>query len=226
LIRRLQEQIDNGERTGTYREYPVIDKNDHIYWPGKFPDLESIKTEELRIGDKFAWANEFLLTPLGDKEPIIEEGWIQRYIEIPQELRNQSIAYASGVDLAVSEKRTADYTAIVGAKIVGTGEDMKIYLLPNPLNAKTRLPVTIDNICTIASSHDNKHTFYVEEVGTQLGLTQLLKERDIKAIGVAVGRNDKRTRLALISDWIRSGKILFPHKGTEDLERQILNFGL
>jgi len=227
LIRRLQEQITSGDRTGVSREYPVIDDDDNIYWPGKFPDLEAIKSEEHRIGDKFAWANEYLLKPVGDKEPIIEEEWIHRYIETPPELRNQSIAYASGVDLAVSEKRTADYTAIVGAKIVGTGDDMKIYLMPNPLNAKTRLPVTIDNICTIAKSHGNqKHTFYVEEVGTQLGVVQVLQDKDIRAIGVTVGRNDKWTRLALISDWIRSGKIQFPHKGTEDLERQMLNFGL
>lgn len=227
LIKRLETQIVGGERTGIYREFPIVDDEDKIYWPGKFPDLASIETEKLRVGDKFAWANEYLLKIVGDKEPIIEKEWVNYYQELPTELRNQAITFASGVDLAVSEKDSADYTAIVGAKIVGRGDDMKIYLLPNPLNAKTQLPVTIDNICTIAKSYgDHKHTFYVEEVGTQMGVTQLLKKKEIEAVGIGVGRNDKRTRLALISEWIRSGKILFPAHGAEDLLRQMLNFGL
>jgi len=187
--------------------------------------MEAIETERKRIGDKFTWANEYLLKMLGDREPVIEREWLHYYQELPNILRNQTVRFATGVDLAVSEKRHADFTAMVSCKMIGSGDDMKIYILPHPINSKMKLPVTIDNICLISKSFGEvKPTFYVEEVGTQMGVTQLLKDRSIKAVGVPVGRNDKITRIALISDWIRSGKIVFPHKGAEELISQMVDF--
>jgi predicted phage terminase large subunit-like protein len=143
--------------------------------------------------------------------------------------RNESFAYAAGVDIAVSEREKADFTAITGSKIVGCNEERKIYILPNPINSKMQLPVTIDNICTIVNSwkaETTNHKFYIEEVGTQRGLTQILEQKGIKAVGVSVGGNDKRTRLSMVSEYIRSGQILFPEKGAEELLNQILNHGL
>lgn len=226
LIKRLESDILNGNRTGVYREYPIIDDSDHSLWPDRFPDMASIEKERLKIGNKFTWYREYMLRIIDDREPIIEKEWIQYYQELPQKLRNQSVKFAAGVDLAVSEKSHADYTAIVGCKIVGHGEDMKIYILPNPINEKMRLPHTIDNICKMAKVYGTaRHTFYIEEVGTQIGVTQLLNDREVKAVGVAPGSKDKRTRLSIISEWIRTGKIIFPYQGTKELEDQMLNFG-
>jgi hypothetical protein len=75
-------------------------------------------------------------------------------------------------------------------------------------------------------SEKTNHKFYIEEVGTQRGLTQILEKKDVRAVGVSVGQNDKRTRLSMVSEYIRSGRVLFPEKGTEELLNQILNFGL
>jgi len=226
LVKKLETEILNGERTGVYREFPIIDENDNILWPSRFPDMKAIEKQRMKIGNKFTWYREYMLRLIDNREPIIEESWVQYYQELPPILRNESATFAAGVDLAVSERTHADYTAIVSCKIVGTGDNMVIYVLPNPINSKMRLPVTIENICTIAKSYGTaRHTFYIEEVGTQIGVTQLLIERNVKAIGVSPGRNDKMTRLSIISDWIRSGKIQFPFKGAEDLRNQMLNFG-
>jgi predicted phage terminase large subunit-like protein len=165
-----------------------------------------------------------------DQEPVIEKEWIQYYQELPLLLRNQGSAYAAGVDIAVSEREKADLTAIVASKLIDHSENQKIYILPNPINSRMQLPVTIDNICTMVNSWKSEkttnHKFYIEEVGTQRGLTQILEQKDVKAVGVSVGQNDKRTRLSIVSEYIRSGRILFPEKGAEELLNQILNFGL
>lgn len=206
-------------------EYPIIDDNDHSLWPDWIPDMASIERERLKIGNKFTWYREYMLRIIDDRGPITEKEWIQYYQELPQKLRNQSVKFPAGVNLAVSEKSHADYSAIVGCKIVGHGDDMKIYILPNPINEKMRLPHTIDNICKMAKAYGTaRHTLYVEEVGTQIGVTQLLNYREVKAVGVAPGSKAKRTRLSIISKWIRAGKIIFPYKGTKELEDQMLNF--
>jgi len=227
LIKRLESEISSGERSGIYREYPIMDDNQNILWPGKYRNMQEIEEEQKRVGNKFAWSREYLLRIIDDQEPVIEKGWIHSYQELPKKLRNQGFAFACGVDLATSENEKADNTAIVCAKIIGSGEKQKIYILPNPINKHMRLPVTFDNICTIVKSigENINRTAFIEEVGTQKGLTQLLVDRGIKAIGVKIGQNDKRTRLIIISEWIRSGKIVFPEHGAEELLKQILNFG-
>lgn len=228
LIKRLAGQIESGARSGVYRQFPLLDENDQIAWPGKYPNLEAVEAERKKIGDKFAWLREYLLIIADDQEPVIEPNWIQYYQEVPEILRSQGYAFAGGVDLAVSEREKSDFTAIVCCKIIGDGEKQKIYILSNPINSKMRLPVTIENICTIVESWKttSNHKFYIEEVGTQRGLTQILEEKNVKAVGVSPGRNDKRTRLSLVSDWIRSGKVLFPEHGAEQLMKQILDFSL
>jgi len=76
------------------------------------------------------------------------------------------------------------------------------------------------------SHFDRKAKLNILEVGTQKGLTQLLDDKDIRAIGVKVGGNDKRTRLSMVSEYVRSGKIEFPEKGADELIDQILDFGV
>ncbi|MCX6810504.1 MAG: phage terminase large subunit [Candidatus Berkelbacteria bacterium] len=228
LVMRLTREIEEGARSGIFRKYPLLDQDGNIAWPGKYPDMEAIEAERKAVGDKFAWLREYLLIIADDQEPVIEKNWIHYYQDLPELRRDESCAYAGGVDLAVSEREKADYTAIVTCKIMGYGKDLKIYILPNPINSRMLLPVTIDNICSMVNSWKDvtNHRFYIEEVGTQRGLTQILKEKNVNAVGVSVGQNDKRTRLSMISEYIRSGKVVFPEKGCEQLLHQILDFGL
>lgn len=227
LIKRLQNEIEEKQRTGMYRQYPIVDDDKNIFWPGKYPTINDIEKEKQKVGNKLAWYREYLLRIIDDREPVIEKDWIHYYQEIPAVLRSQSHSFAGGVDLAVSEKDHADYTAIVTCKIIGEGKDRKIYILPNPINVRMKLPVTLENINIIVNSFENStYKFYIEEVSIQQGLTQLLEENDIEAAGVSIGKNDKRTRLSLVSEYIRSGRIIFPDKGAGELINQIINFGI
>lgn len=224
MIKRLESEIDAKTRDGIYREYPIMDDNDNILWPGKYPTIKEID-EEKRKRNRFTWLREFMLRIIDDKEPVIDPDWIHYYQELPKPLRNQGYAYAVGIDLAVSEKEHADYTAIVTAKVVNEKNGKRIYILPNPINAKVRMPDTINNIINIDNTlDDGRCKFYIEDVGTQRGLAQLLEEKKIETYNVKIGQNDKRTRLSMTSNSIKEGKILFPEKGCEELIRQILEF--
>lgn len=229
LLMKISQQIEEGTRSGIFRKYPLLDEDGNIAWPGMYPDMAAIEAKRKDVGDKFAWLREYMLIIVDDQEPVIEKEWIHYYQELPELLRGQGSAYAAGVDIAVSEREKADKTAITASKLIDHGENQKIYVLANPINSKMQLPVTIDNICTIVNGwkpETANHKFYIEEVGTQRGLTQILEKKGVKAVGVSVGQNDKRTRLSMVSEYIRSGKILFPETGAEELLNQILNFGL
>lgn len=226
MIKRLESEIDAGTRDGIYREYPIMDDKENIIWVGKYPTMEAIEKEK-RQRNKFTWLREFMLRIVDNKEPVIDSSWIHYYQELPEPLRNQYFVYAAGIDLAVSEKEHADFTAIVTAKIMDHKDGKKIYILPNPINARVRIPDTINNVLNICNSLDRKKCkFYIEDVGTQRGLTQLLEKEGIDAYNVKIGNNDKRTRLSMTSNDIKEGRILFPEKGCEELLRQIRELGV
>jgi len=227
LIMRLAKEIEEGTRNGIFRKYPLLSDDGQIAWQGRYPDMAAIE-DQRKDTDKFAWLREYLLIIADDQEPVIEKEWVHYYQELPEVKRNEGFAFAGGVDLAVSEREKADFTAIVMCKIIGDGDKRKIHILPNPINSKMQLPVTIDNIRTIVNSlgKNTNHIFYIEEVGTQRGLTQILDKMQVKAVGVSPGQNDKRARLSMVSEYVRSGQIVFPESGVDELMKQILDFGL
>lgn len=226
LLMRLKTEIAAGIRSGIYREYPIITDEGAIMWPGKFPNIAAIEAERKRIGDKFSWSREYLLKIIDDYEPVISKDWIGYYRELPEPLRGQHFEYAMGIDLAISERDSADFTAIVSCKIIGSGDNRRIYILPNPINERMQIPKIIDKIKIIAKSYGRYSTsIYVEEVMLQGYLTQLLKESCFRAEGLQIHGLDKKTRLGMTAIWIFNKWILFPEKGAERLLDQLLNFG-
>lgn len=228
LIMRLSKEIEENTRSGVFRKFPLLSEKKEIAWPGKYRNNKAIDAERKTIGDKFAWLREYLLIIADDQEPLVEAGWMQYYQVLPVIRRGEIYSYAAGVDIAVSEREKADYTAIVSCQIIGSGDEQVIYILPNPIESRMRLPNTVKNIRSLIDSwgKPSNYKIYIEEVGTQRGLTQWLEDEHIKAAGVEVGHSDKRTRLSIISNYIQSGRIRFPEKGIEKLKNQILNFGM
>jgi len=66
--------------------------------------------------------------------------WIQYYDEIPEELDKHFLYTATGIDLAISERESADCTAMVSVKVYGNGDKMKVYILPHPVNERISFP--------------------------------------------------------------------------------------
>lgn len=131
-----------------------------------------------------------------------------------------------GVDLAISEKNSADYTAIVSAYVFGFEDDLKIYILPDPINKRMGFPETIQKIMDTAVyiGKGVETQIKIEDVGYQRSAVHTLQSKKFKAEGVAI-HGDKRSRLSAISHLIQNGTVLFPRKGAEQLIAQIVNFG-
>lgn len=227
LIMTLKNDIAEGRRSGEFHMFPLLNEKNEIAWPGKYPDMEAVREEERKIGDKFAWYREYLLRIIDDSEPVVQKNWIHYYDELPAELRNERVEYAIGVDLAISEKDTADFTALVSAKIYGSGKNQRIYILPNPFKDKVSVNVTREMIRRLVMSYGGRFqtSIFVEDVMLQGMLTKLLSDDHFRAEGLKIGKMDKRSRLHICSSLIQSGQILFPREGCQETIEQITEFG-
>ncbi|MFA7254067.1 MAG: hypothetical protein WC107_05955 [Patescibacteria group bacterium] len=227
LIMSMKHDIENGKRSGVIKMFPLLSENNEIAWPGKYPDMKAIEQERMSVGDKFAWYREYLLRIIDDSEPVVSKDAIKYYDPLPTSLRNEPIEYAIGVDLAISQKDAADYTALVSAKIYGYGEKRRIYILPNTVNERMKINETQDVIKGLIGSYGGRYStrIFVEDVMLQGWLTQLLHNDHYRAEGMKVGSMDKRSRLNICSSLIHSGEVLFPVNGCKELIEQITEFG-
>lgn len=223
LLMRLKDGFAAGSHDGVYRSYP-IEQDGITLWPGKYPDMAAIAKQERRIGNRVAWEREFRLHIVPNEDQIVTSAMIQRYKSIPAILTGEFQKFAIGVDLAISESDTADYTAMVKLDRRGHGRKTKIYVLPQPVNRRMSFNRTIDTIHNL-NDHYNSPVFYVESTAYQDAAVQSLKGDGVNAVGVKP-KADKRTRLNMIADKIQRGMVLFPETGCEELIAQLVGYGV
>lgn len=225
LMMRLKNSIINEKLRGIYKEYPLI-RDKEILWPGKFPDMQSIKEQKLKVASESSWSREFLLTIISDEDRIVHPEWIHYYDELPREDKLRFTL--TGVDLAISEKASADKTAMVSGNVYGYSDEKEMYILSNPINKRMSFPDAIEEAKRLSRALGNgtPTKLLVEEVAYQSSFTQQLENDNIPAEGVKVKGSDKRARLSLTTNLIRSGKIKFPRKGAEELIEQLCGFGV
>lgn len=229
LLMRIKEDIQNNKIDGIFKEYPLI-QNGQIMWVGKYPTLAEIELEKRKAGNEYAWQREYLLKILPHEEKVIHREWIRFYHDLPERKDSDYQGMYIGVDLAISEKKTADYTAMVMAYIYGSGKNTQIYILPQIVNQKMNFPDTVRMCKDIYSSYHSSYTmpnFVIEEVAYQSALSQQLRNEGLPCIhSFKPGSGDKRSRLAITANYIKEGKIIFPEKGCEKLLDQLVNFGV
>jgi len=226
LLMRLKQNIEEGSLSGLFRAYPLVSGDDQILWPGKFPNQESIEDFKRSIGSESAWQREFLLHIMPEDDQIVFKDWIKYYDQLPDKEHSEYRFTWFGVDPAISLKATADYTAMIGAQVHGYGEDLRIYIFPNPINKRLTFPETIDSIKMLLSAHkDRSPKALIENVAYQASVFQQLQREGYSVEGVKI-LGDKRERLASITHLIQSGKILFPRQRAEVLIQQLVGFGI
>jgi len=226
LLEQLKREIDNNTLKGVYREYPVTNIKGESMWPGKFPTLEAIEEEREKLSNEPAWQREFLLKIISTEEQIIKRESIQFYDDIPPFYGNDFRYTASGIDLAISQRDSADYTAMVSGHIFGRGRDMRMFILPGPINKRLTFPETVEAAKALSRSlgFGKMTELFIEDVGYQRSLIQDLQQQGWPAQGVTVHGQDKASRLRITSYLVQSGHILFPRKGCEDLINQLTGF--
>ncbi len=264
LLMRIKGKIINKELDGYFTEIPLIDNNDNITWPGKFPDMKSVEKEKKKIGDEISWQREYMLKIIPSSERAIHREWIKYYDELPSMERRKfnpidwrkyagltdggkillneqirqntlkdnpavNLAYgytATGIDLAASQKQSADFTAMVSARVYGSGKGLKIYILPHSINERLTFPEIIRKAkgLSLALGNGFPTKLYVEEAAIQQYVPQQLVADGFPAEGVKIF-GDKWFRLHLLSIYIQNGTVIFPKIGAEPLISNLVNFG-
>ena len=228
LLMRLKSAIDQKKLQGKFFSYPLTDQDETILWPAKFTNMAAIEKLKGTIGTESAWFREYLLKIISDEDRIVKPEWIKYYDEIPEELENKFLYTATGIDLAISQRESADYTAMVPGRIYGNRENLRVYILPDIINKRMGFPETVEAAIGLSKflGHGSYSKLLIEEVGYQQSLVQYLVGRNVPAEGVKVQGQDKRARLTLITHLIKQGKVLFPMHGAEELILQLTSFGI
>lgn len=225
---RLKKEIENGNRDGIVKTYPFWDKDKKPLWPAKFNTKDSIKRLKKRIGNDKIFRQEYLLEIVSEDDQVIEREWIRYYDKIPPFTGNGYRFTAVGVDLAISDKDSACFTSFVVAHVFGYGENLGIYILPYPVNKRMSFSETKDELKAFIESIGGKEQvrIYIESVGYQEAFAEEMKREGYYAYSVNVNSASKRERLVFVSGMVRSAKTLFSKKGDEELEDQLVGFGI
>jgi predicted phage terminase large subunit-like protein len=226
VMMRFKNEIEAKRRDGVYREYPLIDSAGKILWTGKYPDAAAVETERMRVGNDKAWAQEFLLRIVSDHERVVHPEWIH-YEDAPVPgIDNDFRGTFIGIDPAISEDKRACNTAIVCIRVFGWGKDMRVYVMPYPVNDKMGMFGIVDHVKALVEHHQKVGMvkIYSEDVAFQKALIEALQRNGYLVEGVKP-HGDKRERLQLISHQIKDGTIRFATRGNEELVMQTVNFG-
>lgn len=230
LMMRLKESIDLGKMSGVYREYPLITTKGQIAWLGKYPTQKHIEAKRREVADDSAWYREYLLKFISDDRRIVQRAWPQYWTELPDLKRCPPRIIGLGTDMAISEKSTADFTALIPFIVIGYGDDLKIYIQRYIVNKRLNFTDAIAEIKTLCGFLDTDFNrmpmVFVEKTNIETAASQLLKVEKILAESVGTQGMNKQERLEVATPYIRMGKVLFPQKGAEQLVSQIVNFGI
>ena len=224
LVMRLKESITaNRHVSEKYCEYPLI-KDGNVLWPGMYPNQEAID-EHKRQFKHNAWMREFMLKIIPEEGQVVTLDMLERYESIPPRLAGETERHFVGVDLAISQNTTADYTSAVSITARNVGKsNMKLYVRPFPINERMSFAKTIDRLNEIRQKNPST-VFIIETVGYQDAAAQTMRESGANVVGIKPGIG-KRERLNIAAAKIERGIVLFPKKGCEALISQLTGFGI
>ena len=212
---------------GTFKilEYPLVNSADEwesCLWKAQYPDQASIDAQR-KLAGTTAWEREYKLKVVAEEEQVIKPEDIHYYDERPK--NSVAALKGHGVDLAISQKENADYTSIVSAEVFYIGNAPKIYIRPNPYNARVTFHDFLKRVRAIPSEMKGANIFFVEDVGYQKAAIQEMGRAMLPVVSMKPTA-DKRSRLQVVAPYIKNGTVLFPRSGCEQLLSQIFNFGV
>lgn len=228
LLRRLEKKFEAGNPRNVFRRYPILDESGKPLWPGKFATEADIQAEKEKCLNERAWLREYMLKIVQSDNQLVKRESIKYYKELPQPSELKFREMATAIDPARSQKSTADYTAMVSAKIYGTKpQDRKIYIMPNPVNARLGTEQIIEKADAVSRALGGglPTKVYVEEAGQQGYLIDYLRARGVPVKPYPIRGQTKEGRLETVAPLIDLGMILFPETGAERLIEQLVGFG-
>lgn len=234
-IMKRMEAKKKGDGTPLFKtvQFALIDKAGHCTWQGKYPDEEAIQAQREKVGSPTAWSREYLLKIIAEEDQIIKETDLHYYARNLLETRDERDAgkkkfpimdAGAAMDLAISEKMTADFTAIVKGWCIRLDEKKRLLISPNIFNKRVDFDGAVNAAKEAMKDMPLGSRIYVEDVAYQRAAQQTIKKHGINAVGIKpIG--DKRARLSAVAPYIKDGTVMFCEVGCEILIEQLLGFG-
>lgn len=219
-------------KSGTVRalKFPLIDDEGQITWPGLYPDMEAVEKEKAKVllaGEGLGhviWAREYLLKEVDSEDMIIKLSDIQFYDDTWLQRRTE--ASGVGVDLAISKTQKADYTAMAkGIDVKNDQGERRLLVLPNAINKRMNFTETVQEAVNVDELMPKGTKFYVEKVNYQEAASEIMEKNGIQVERMAA-TGDKRSRAISACFYIKTGRVLFPKTGAENIIEQLLGFGI
>jgi phage terminase large subunit-like protein len=220
-------------------EYALVNDRDEwqsCIWKAQYKNQAALDAERKRVG-AISWEREYKLKVIAEEGALITPDDIHYYDEIPPKIESTNdkgekvrIAVLAslkghGVDLAISEKESADYTAIVSGDVYYVDDAPKIYVRANPYNEHVNFHETMKHVRGIPGERGGANIFFVEDIGYQRAALQEM-ERAMLPVVAMRPTTDKRSRLQVVAPYIKNGTVLFPRAGCEQLLGQLFNLGV
>ena len=227
LLMRMKDRIESGQKRWFFRKYPLLNEDWACLWPERFSedDIEELKRT---VWSEVAWRTEYMLEDAWAEGQVVFPEWIHWYDDFPEpapamvnegrSCYSNSLPHptdlTTGVDIAISESTSADYTAFVTWWEWGKFKH-KILFVVDALARRMDFSQTAETLSEYHRKQSrmykhHKHDVIIETVGYQAAMEQYLrKENRMEIIGIKP-HGSKRERLAIITDLIKTGRIRFP----------------
>ncbi len=227
LLMRIKGEIESGKRKGAFLRYPLVSPDGQCAWPERYSqeDLEELR---LSVGNETAWRTEYLLEEAGFDGQIVKPEWIRRFdlplpsptgpkyvnvdgdgwSEISESEEPHPWALVTGVDLAISESDSADYTAFATGWVWEARGGCRTVYVVDAFAKKMDFPTAMDALASYdsmkKSQYPEEHEVFVEDVGYQRAFVQQMSVRGNMAIEGVRPTGTKAERLTIVSDAIRN----------------------
>ena len=225
----LVARLDKDPRVKSLK-FALIDDDGNITWPALYPDMDAIekkKEEVIMAGEGMGviiWAREYLLKDVDDEDMVLNYSDIQYY---PDEwLQRKPLSAGVGVDFAISKKQTADYTAMCkGMEVANDEGERRLLVLKNNVEERLGFEETIKKAIEVSEVMPHGTKFYPEDVGYQKSAHEIMSKNGLQVVPQsAVG--DKRARIVSACFYIKTGRVLFPREGAENVIENLVGFGV
>lgn len=211
-------------------EFWMFDKDGNISWEGLYPNMAAVEREHEKVliaGEglgEIIWAREYLGKEIDPEDMILKLSDIQYY---PDEwLQRKPVAAGVGVDFAISKKQTADYTAMCkGMEVMNDEAERRLLILKDNVEQRLGFEETIRKAVEVNEVMPHGTKFYPEKVNYQEAAIEIMKKNGLAVIPQqAVG--DKKARITAACFYVKSGRVLFPKKGAENVITNLVGFGV
>lgn len=225
LLSKLRNDIEQGEIKGKSLFVPLVTTTGQITWPEKFPTLADVYQLKAMVADETIWLREYELRIVANSDLYYTFENIEFYDQISTAWKPYFLYRITAADLAISQEKTADYTAIISADVYRVNGVIHIFILPSIINRRMKYH-EICNTLEFIGMQTPKPFIYVEDTGFQRIFAQELQSHNTIAIfPFSVKGMSKQERLSLTALWHQHGQIHFPRVGAELVINQLIGFG-